>query len=594
MCPFSAHELREALGRVLQSREFLRSEQLRGLLSYLVEAAIQERTDTLKESVIGSEFFGFPPDFDPKRDPAVRMAMRRLRAHLQRYYFGDGAADRIVITLKPGSYAPQFLDNPGDQQPRVRITVLPFEYTPDKPGDEAYAERVRGALQSRLSGNRSFDLVAHNFLNLNDGLSPDIDHVVRQEKVRFVVRGACFATSNTLQICTELVDAEDQQTIWTGNHDQLATADTWTVQNKIAINLEREVLTAIKSERNQDVAGADDGADRLTVLGRHYLTQNNKASLEKSEVCFLAALEKQPESATAWAGLSVVQSLMAVYYIRQPAASRRNARVSAEQAIAFDPFLPDSYTAAGLIEVLDTFRPAAAQQYFRQALQLNPHDSSARLVHALVCLAPLGRLNEAEQELRTVLANDPLHAKALQSLAVVLYFQRRYKAGAEMARSALDILPGSAIALFALAKCYDRLGRESDAIAECRKCEEAMPFLRVLKLPGLLAALYKGRAKWVRPGLLAAIKLLEASNRAPAAMIADLLLRFGEQELAIRWMQRAFRERGLRALYLAVDPSFDSIRSHPECQKLIRILQSTDPMLSPPVTALAAGKLVTP
>ena len=90
---------------------------------------------------------------------------------------------------------------------------------------------------------------------------------------------------------------------------------------------------------------------------------------------------------------------MAIYYVKSPAAARRDARVSAERALSFDPSLPDSYTAAGLIEVLDTFRPAAAQKYFRQALQLNPHDSPARLVHALACLAPLGHLSEAEQEL---------------------------------------------------------------------------------------------------------------------------------------------------------------------------------------------------
>ena len=60
MSQFSPDERREALGRVLVSREFLRSKQLQGLLSYLVEATIQDRTDVLKESVIGVEFFGLP------------------------------------------------------------------------------------------------------------------------------------------------------------------------------------------------------------------------------------------------------------------------------------------------------------------------------------------------------------------------------------------------------------------------------------------------------------------------------------------------------------------------------------------------------
>jgi TolB-like protein len=591
MSEFSPHELRETLGRVTGSREFLRSEQLRALLSYLVETAIQDRTDTLKESVIGVEFFGLSSDFDPKHDPVVRMAMRRLRDRLQRYYFGDGAADRIVICLRPGSYAPQFLPRHDDAQQRIRLAVLPFEYTPKRAGQEAYAERVRDALYTRLSDNSSLDLVAHDSLILNSALSRDIDDVVRQERVRFVVRGACFAHRERLQICTELVDADGQRTIWAGNHDQVATAETWTVQDKIAINLEREVLTALKRGTNAAIIGAVDGTQRLTILGRHYLTQNKRESLEKSEVCFLAALQKQPESANLWAGLSVVQSLMAVYYVKAPAAARRDARVSAERAITFDPSLPDSHTAAGLIEVLDTFRPAAAQKHFRRALQLNPNDNSARMTHVLACLAPLGRISEAEQELKTVLASDPANSRALQSMAVILYFQRRYEEGAEMAHSSLDILPGNAVASFALAKCYDRLGRESDAIAAFRKCEEAMPFLRILKLPVVLSAIYKGRTKWVRPGLLAATRLLQTSNRAPASMIADLLLQVGEQDRAIWWMQRAFRERGFRSLYLAVDPAFDAIRLRPECQKLIEIIHSPEPGAAvEPLIATSGGR----
>ncbi len=317
MSEFSPYELRETLGRVVSSREFLRSEQHRRLLSFLVEAAIQGRTEILKESVIGVEFFGLLSDFDPKRDPVVRMAMRRLRDRLQRYYFRDGATDRIVIVLKPGSYAPQFLPKRDKAQQRVRIAVLPFEYTPNGAGEEAYAERVRGALHTRLSGNSSFDLVGHDSLIPNSALSPDIDRVARQERVRFVVRGACFSNIETLRVCTELVDADGQQTtIWAESHDQVATAETWTVQNKIAINVEREVLKAIKRGRNQAIGGAEDGTHRLTVLGRHYLAQNHRESLAKSEECFLAALQRQPRSAIAWAGLSVVQSLMAVYYVK--------------------------------------------------------------------------------------------------------------------------------------------------------------------------------------------------------------------------------------------------------------------------------------
>jgi hypothetical protein len=52
-------------------------------------------------------------------------------------------------------------------------------------------------------------------------------------------------------------------------------------------------------------------------------------------------------------------------------------------------------------------------------------------------------------------------------------------------------------------------------------------------------------------------------------MIADLLIRIGERELSIHWIEKAFRERAFRALYLAVDPAFDALRSDPRCMRLL-------------------------
>src|SRR3954447_26011331 len=91
--------IKETLQHVLASRSFARAEQLRRLLSYIVETTIEGRESTLKETVIGVEVFDLATDFDPKRDPVVRMGMRRLRNRLRQYYGSEGAADPLVITL---------------------------------------------------------------------------------------------------------------------------------------------------------------------------------------------------------------------------------------------------------------------------------------------------------------------------------------------------------------------------------------------------------------------------------------------------------------------------------------------------------------
>jgi tetratricopeptide (TPR) repeat protein len=503
------------------------------------------------------------------------MAMRRLRDRLRRYYLRDGTGDPIVIVLTPGNYMPRFIPRRAAGTLRIGIALAPFEYTPGDVASERYACRLRNSLCDKLRQNGSLQLTlleplphAHPSETENARGGPGT-HIFS-----FLVKAACFIGSDRISVCVELASRDGDLTIWTDVFEQLKN-EAWTIQSKIAARLECELMNAVKSDKPRlRIGGADDGSHRLIVQGRHALTQNNRESIRKGEACFSAALKKQPDSAVAWAGLSVVQTLMAIYHIQPAGMSRRQAKVSAERAISCDPSLAEAHTARGLVEVFETFKPLAAQKYLLRALVLNPHDNAARIVNALACCVPLGRLEDAEHAVRSVLSSDPPNAKALQSLAVVLYFKRRYEEAAEFAQSALDVLPGSAIASFTLANCYDRLGLESEAVLAFRRCEDVMPFLRIVRWPSILQAIYKGRTKWVRPSLLAAIKLVQASKRIPSASVADLLLRVGEDDQALKWVQRGFRDRGLRALYLAVDPAFDPLRSRPEYRKMIEEIQS--------------------
>ena len=103
-----AEAIRGALERALASPEFQLSARMSQLLRYLVEATLANRGAELKETVLGVEVFGRPPDYDPKIDPVVRKEARRLRQKLQEYYQGSGAAEALRIDLPKGGYVPAF------------------------------------------------------------------------------------------------------------------------------------------------------------------------------------------------------------------------------------------------------------------------------------------------------------------------------------------------------------------------------------------------------------------------------------------------------------------------------------------------------
>ena len=104
----SPDEVRSALQRVLESEGFANAGRVSRLLSFVVDRTLQGQGDELKEYVLGLEVFDRGDDFDPRVDSIVRVEARRLRARLEDYYRGAGAADPVVISIPRGSYVPVF------------------------------------------------------------------------------------------------------------------------------------------------------------------------------------------------------------------------------------------------------------------------------------------------------------------------------------------------------------------------------------------------------------------------------------------------------------------------------------------------------
>src|SRR6202161_401004 len=130
MPPQPTEPVRAELQRVLASRGFARNTRLSGLLRFVVEQELSGRGDELKESIIGVEYFGRPPDYNVRQDSVVRNEAGKLRARLAEYYVAEGAADRLIIELPKGGYKPAFRQiekatAPGPAVSRHRVWIWP-------------------------------------------------------------------------------------------------------------------------------------------------------------------------------------------------------------------------------------------------------------------------------------------------------------------------------------------------------------------------------------------------------------------------------------------------------------------------------------
>src|SRR5215475_4181785 len=98
----------DQLERILNSPPLVTSPSLSRFLRYIVEETLAGRSASIREYTLGVNVFDRGDDFNPRLDPIVRVQARNLRARVQKYYEGPGAADPIRIELPKGTYVPIF------------------------------------------------------------------------------------------------------------------------------------------------------------------------------------------------------------------------------------------------------------------------------------------------------------------------------------------------------------------------------------------------------------------------------------------------------------------------------------------------------
>lgn len=107
--------------RIVGSRGFQRSTQLRAILQYISRFAILHAGETLREHDIALDVLERRPDFDPAYDNIVRVQASHLRRRLEQYFAEEGVSEPVILTLPKGSYVPQFhaasLTSPTDVRP---------------------------------------------------------------------------------------------------------------------------------------------------------------------------------------------------------------------------------------------------------------------------------------------------------------------------------------------------------------------------------------------------------------------------------------------------------------------------------------------
>jgi TolB-like protein/Flp pilus assembly protein TadD len=563
----------EQLARILRSETFQQADRLKRFLTFVVTEAISGRQEDLKEYVIGVQVFRKEESFDPRTDPIVRVQARRLRAKLVRYYREEGRADALIIDLPKGGYAPIF--RPRDTPVLIkrtvgtvlvsRNTVMVEPFADHSPGRDLgfFCDAVRDELIHHLAQLPGIRVLASRG---SEGRR-ELDEQARGAAV--IVGGSVRQAGDRLRTTVHLVDAASHCYLWSEAIDT-HRSDTFETQERVA--------DAVLKKLEPDWLGRRVGtfgppvqnlaAQNLYLQGRYHLNQRTEDGLRKAVDFFEKALAEGAEFAPAHSGLADAYNLLAHYGVLAPVDVWTKAASAASTAVMLDDLCAEAHTSLAHVKATQDLDWTGAEQAYRRAISLDARYATAHHWYAMSCLAPLGRLDEALDEITAAQSLDPVSSIVSRDVAVIHYYRRDFETALEHCDHTIELNPHFGPAYWMLGVIQEQRRDLDEAAAALQRAVHLLP--NTPRMYGALGRTFalSGRRKQA----LEMLKKLEAlARRRYVSPLEFAWIRFalGDETAGFRWLSKACADRCFDLIAIRVDPRFDPYRSDSRFRQLM-------------------------
>ena len=452
------------------------------------------------------------------------------------------------------------------------IAVLPFE---NRSRDSTYdylADGMSDELRSALNGVSGLTVKARSSSAALRGKSAR-DAGAKLD-VAVVLEGSLSRSGERMRVTAELVRVDDENTIWSGSFDRLAT-ELPAVQDSIirAINAVLRVRDGASVSASGTVGArgtTDVEAYDLFLRGEFF---RRRFEIPSAVASLNQAVKKDPSFARAHASLASAYALLPLTGVTLPDSARRQAEKSVQRALTLAPSLPAVYIAQALLQIFGDFQYGAAERTIRKAIELDSADAEAITWHAF-SFGYLGHLDQAIAEARRAVRLDPLSTDAQVLIQAMAMYQRRYPDLMTATRAVLDIDPKSTIALGNLAQGYALEGRADSAgfVADAMLKIDGTSY----GVRGQIMFAYAAAGRWKDFDEQRRLALASGGN-SPDYYKAVSAILTGDHETALASVERGVRahEPLWNSIWIACEPMFAPLRTQPRFVALIKELGAT-------------------
>src|SRR5438270_877754 len=310
------------------------------------------------------------------------------------------------------------------------IAVLPFQNLSDEKENAYFADGMQDDILTNLSKIGDLKVISRTSVMSYRGEGMrNAREIGKTLGVGTLLEGSVRRIGNRVRVNVQLINANNDEHIWAEDYDRDLT-DVFAIQTdlaqKIASTLQAKLSPNEKARIDRRPTENSD-AYLLFIQAHDYanrIDMFHDTSL-KAEPLLEQAIKLDPNFAAAFAALSMVESW--AYHSFDPVPVRREkARSNAEEALRFQPDLPEAHLALGFSYYYGDRDYEHALAEFEIARRGLPNESQAYFAIGSIQRRQ-GKWTESNANLEKAAALDPKNINVLINLCFSYIAQRKFE-----------------------------------------------------------------------------------------------------------------------------------------------------------------------
>jgi TolB-like protein/DNA-binding winged helix-turn-helix (wHTH) protein/Flp pilus assembly protein TadD len=449
------------------------------------------------------------------------------------------------------------------------LAVLPLENLSHDPSQDYFADGMTDELITELGQISELRVISRTSAMTYKGAHKSLPQIAGELNVDAVVEGTVLHSGDQVRITAQLIQASADKHLWAQSYEG-DVHQTLALQRQVARAIAEEIqieLTSHERDVLKSVKTVNPDAYEAYLKGRFFWNKRTADGMKEAISYFSQAIEKDPNYAPAYAGLTDSYALAGdwKYGVLAPKDAYPKAKAAALKAVELDGTLGEAHISLALC--LDNFDWdfSYAGKEFTRGIELSPSYATGHDWYGWH-LASLGRNGEALGQVEKAENLDPLSLIISSDLAEEFLIDHRYDEAATQTQKTINMDRFFAPAHYVLGATFVQKHKYDEAIAELQKATQLSEGSTAFNANLAYAYAVSGRRNEAVK-ILADLKNQSQHGFSNAPEIALVYVGMNDKDQAMTWLNKAFDERF--SPWVLMRPAFDPLRSDPRFQDLM-------------------------